>query len=128
MESSAEPAAGQVLYSDHLVEITPGAITFRRFYFPLPGDRTVPFGEIDRIDAKIPTVLSGKWRYSGTGSPWIWFPPDWKRPSRDRIFHAFLKNGKKIGFTAGDSEAVIAVLKREGVFGTDEAAGNESAG
>ena len=109
-----------ILHSDRLVEISAEGIAFRNYYVFSSSARFVPFSEIDRIDARKPTIFSGKWRIGGTGAPGIWFPLDWHRPSRDRIFRATLKNGKAIGFTVEDSAAVVAILRRLGIFGSDE--------
>ena len=59
----------------------------------------------------------------GTSSPGsIWFPFDWHRPSRDRIFRAALRNGKAIGFTVEESPRVIGALRGLGLIGSDETA------
>jgi hypothetical protein len=114
-----------ILYSDHLIEISADGITFRKYYFPIPSDKFVPYSEIDHIDIRKPTIYSGKWRLGGTSSPGsIWFPLDWHRPSRDRIFRAALRNGNAIGFTVEDSARVTTVLRRLGLIGTDETAVN----
>ncbi len=110
------------MYSDNFVEISADGITFRKYYFPTMSARFVPYSEIDHIDIRKPTIASGKWRLGGTGSPGIWFPLDWRRSTRDRIFRAALRNGKAIGFTVEDSSAVSSVLRSLGLIGTDETA------
>lgn len=109
-----------VLYADSLVTITPDSITFHH-YSLLSGDRKVLFTDIDYIDVKKPTILTGKWRIAGSGSLTIWFPWDSGRPSRDRIFHATVK-GKwmNIGFTVENGAAVTAILKKKGLVRSDE--------
>ena len=117
----ADPATTTLLYSDRLVEITGEGISFRHYYIFTSSARFVPFSEIDHIDARKPTIYTGKWRIGGTSSPGIiWFPLDWHRPSRDRIFRAALKNGKAIGFTVEDSAGVIVILQGLGLFGSDD--------
>ena len=109
-----------VRYSDSLVTITPDSITFHH-YSLFSGDRKVLFTDIDHIDIKKPTILSGKWRIAGTGSFTIWFPWDSGRPSRDRIFHAALrKKFMEIGFTVEHGAEVTAILKKKGLVRVDE--------
>lgn len=116
------PADPALLYRDRLVSISADAITFHRYSFPFfSSDRRVVFADIHRIDAKKPDILTGKWRIAGSGNFRTWFPLDWGRPSRDRIFHALLKTGgMNIGFTVEDSSRVIALLKENGLLGADE--------
>lgn len=116
---STDPST-HVIYSDRLVEITAEGISFRHYYIFTSSAKFVPFSGIDHINARKPTIYSGKWRIGGTGSPGIWFPLDWHRPSRDRIFRASLKNGKAIGFTVEDSVRVITILQGLGLFGSDD--------
>jgi hypothetical protein len=110
------PSRSDILYSDRLVEISEEGILFRKYYLPLLSARFVPFSEMNNIDVRKPMITTGKWRIGGTGSPRIWFPFDWHRPSRDRIFRAALKNGKAIGFTVEDSARVIDILVRLGMI------------
>ncbi len=112
-----------ILYSDRLVEISADGITFRKYYILLKSARFVPYSDIDHIDIRKPTIASGKWRLAGSSSPGsIWFPLDWSRYTRDRIFRAALRNGKAICFTVEDSSRVGEVLRRLGLIGTDETA------
>ncbi len=122
--SSSNPAPSayvEVLYSDTLVEITNEGILFRKYYLFTSTPRFVPFSEIDRIDVLRPSITTGKWRIGGSSSPGrIWFPLDWHRPSRDRIFRLLLRNGKSIGFTVEDSAFALFMLRGLGVIGSDE--------
>jgi hypothetical protein len=110
------PADPTILYQDLLVSISGDSITFHHYSFPFfSSDRQVFFRDILRIDVKKPDILSGKWRIGGSGNLRTWFPLDWSRPSRDRIFHAILKTGGlNIGFTVEDSSRVISILKEKG--------------
>lgn len=102
-------------YSDSLVDISDDAITLRRYYFPF-GSRRIPFSEIERINSDDPTLLNGRWRIWGTGTFRTWFPLDWERPLRDRIFFVTLANRwGRIGFTVEDSKRVARILKQGGL-------------
>jgi hypothetical protein len=111
-----------VLYSDSLVTIANESITFHHYSFPLfTRGRTVPFSDIDHIDVKKPSVLTGKWRIAGSGNLSTWFPMDSQRPSRDRIFHATIKTrGMNVGFTVEHPSEVTAILKKKGLIRSDE--------
>ena len=66
---------------------------------------------IQCIAVEKPTIWNGKWRLHGTGNFKIWFPKDYSRPKRDRIFIATLKNQwVKIGFTVEDGDRVEKLL------------------
>ncbi len=115
------PSSTKVLYSDRLVEITSDGIRFHNSYVLPMTSRFVAFSEIDHIDILTPSILTGKWRLGGTSVPWrIWYPFDWHRPSRDRIFRAALKTGKYIGFTVEDSQTVALLFRGLGLIGSDE--------
>ena len=105
-----------ILYADKLVRITDTSIIFLHYSPVFSSEKEVFFRDIDHIDVKKPTILTGKWRIGGSGDFQTWFPLDWSRPSRDKIFHATLKSrGMKIGFTVEDSSRVISVLKEKGL-------------
>ena len=104
------------LYSDHLVTITNGSITFNN-YSLLLRPRRVAFADIDHIDVKEPSVTTGKYRLWGSGNFTMWFPMDGGRSSRDRIFHAYLKGrGMNVGFTVENSSVVTAILQSRGLI------------
>ena len=101
-------------YSDKLVEITEQGILFRCYYFPF-GNKYVRFEEIDFIEALEPTVRNGLLRFHGTGDFRTWFPADYGRAGRDKIFLIHLKNRwRRIGFTAENSWRVKKILEEKG--------------
>lgn len=103
----------EVIYSDKLVEITNDGILFRNYHFPF-GSRRVNFAEIDGVLAKEPTWSNGKWRIWGTADFVTWFPRDWKRPARDRIFViSFPVRRRRIGFTVEDSQKFMNILNEK---------------
>ena len=105
-----------LLYSDKLVEITNDGMLFRNYRFPF-GSKRIAFSEVDGVVAKEPTLPNGKWRIHGTSNFRTWFPRDWKRPSRDRIFFISFPNKRfRIGFTVEDSQAVENLLDDKGLF------------
>ncbi len=114
--------AGGILYADNLVTLTGDSITFHHYFFPLFTEgRTVLFQDIDRIEIRKPTILNGKWRIGGSGNLSTWFPFDWHRPSRDRIFVAVVREqGMNVGFTVGNPAAVTAILRKKGIPVSDE--------
>lgn len=104
------------LYSDHLVTLTRETITFERYYFPFGGSKTVALDRIERVAVHEPGLRSGKWRLHGTGDFRHWFPMDMARPTRDRIFVAFIEGQRlRIGFTAVDGARVEGLLRDLGL-------------
>ena len=101
-----------VLYSDKLIEISNDSILIRKYYFPF-GSKRVNLAEIENVTAYKPTILSGAYRYWGTGDFRTWYPPD-NRSKRDKIFIMKLKEKWwQIGFTVEDSQTVLNVLKNK---------------
>jgi len=99
------------LYADKLVCITDKEIVFFNYYFPTGRGKIVKIDNVECVAVKKPTIRNGKWRIHGTGNFKLWFPKDIKRPKRDRIFIATLKNQwVKIGFTVEDGDAVQRIL------------------
>ena len=106
----------EVIYSDKLVEITEDGIVFRNYYFPF-GTGRVPWTEVGGATWEEPKWSNGKWRVQGTGDFRTWFPRDWKRPVRDRIFFiGFPTSRRRIGFTVEDSETVTNILSEKGLL------------
>ncbi len=104
-------------YEDQFVSIAQDAITFRRYYFPLGTSKRVEFDGIDHIEVRPATLGTGRWRIWGTGSPWFWFPLDWRRPSRDKVFFLFRTNTSvKIGFTVEDAAKVEQIFQEKGLL------------
>ena len=102
-------------YSDSLVEVSEKGIQFRNYYFPV-GSKSVPFADITSIEGKPSTIRNGKWRLWGTGDFMTWFPRDWKRPRRSRIFFLRLASQKiRIGFTVENVERFIDAVNSVGV-------------
>jgi hypothetical protein len=104
------------LYKDGLVEVTDQEVVFHRYYFPFGGDKHVPMSQIERVEVRPPSIAFGSWRIWG-GGPRTWFPLDGARPSRDRIFVAFLRGCfVRIGFTVEHSKQVMQVLRERGLL------------
>jgi len=102
----------ELLYSDKLIEISDHSILVRDYYYPF-GNKRVNFENVDSIVVKKPTLLSGKYRFYGTGDFRTWFPPD-IRSSRDKIFIMKLKKKWwRIGFTVENSQTVLNLLKNK---------------
>ncbi|MEW6351328.1 MAG: hypothetical protein AB1646_19925 [Thermodesulfobacteriota bacterium] len=110
--------SAQILYSDHLVEMTHRDILFRLYYCPF-GAKKVPFADVESIEVVDCTLRTGKWRLWGTGDFRTWFPCDWRRFTRDKIFFLRRRGGTmRIGFSVEDSAAVISVLEKRVVLKT----------
>ena len=108
--------SGAAIYSDKLVEITDDSITFKNYSVPF-GSKRVQFARIDRVESTEPSLVSGKWRLWGTSYVLRWFPLDWKRPSKDKIFLVQLRDSaRRIGFTVEDSSQVQAILRNKGLL------------
>jgi hypothetical protein len=100
-------------YYDSLITITAGKIIFADYYFPWHTPKTVRLVDISCITVCEPTIWNGKWRLHGTGNIKTWFPADYSRPRRDKIFLADLKNQWiNIGFTVEDSTRVEAIFRQ----------------
>jgi len=104
------------LYSDSLIEIKHGSILFRRYSF-FERDRMVLLSDIEKIVVKKATIWNGKFRFHGTGDFKTWFPKDFQRYKRDKIFIAAIRyKWWHIGFTVEDSETVIRLLQNKGLI------------
>jgi hypothetical protein len=103
------------LYSDALITIRGNSIVFHDYYF-VGVSKAVLFNEIDAVTEYEPDIYNGKWPVWGSGSPGVWFPLDWERPKRDRIFVVRLKNkDSQIGFTVQDPAKVDEILRGAGL-------------
>jgi hypothetical protein len=109
-----------VLYTDSLVTITDDQIIFEHYYFPIRKRKVVRLDDIEQIRVKPPTIWNGKWRLHGTGNFRTWFPQDYKRPKRDKIFFATLKTQwVNIGFTVENGDRVEKILRDKNLIKID---------
>ena len=104
----------ETLYEDKLVEIREDSLTLKNYYFPSMSPKIVPFRDIERIDIKEASILTGKWRIQGTGDFRTWFPFDSSRSKRDKIFFIYYKNKwMRSAFTVEDSPKAESILKEK---------------
>lgn len=100
------------LYRDKLVSITEDEIVFENYYFPSSKRKVVRLADIESITVSQPSIWNGKWRLHGTGNFKIWYPADYDRPKRDKIFVASLKTQwVNIGFTVEESAQVEKLFR-----------------
>jgi len=100
-------------YKDQLIEITDQEVIFHRYYFPFGGDKHLPLNRI----ASVRVRMGGGWRLWGTGDLRTWYPQDYERPRRDRVFIISLRDSfRRIGFTAEDSQKVMAIFRQRGLL------------
>jgi hypothetical protein len=98
------------------VAITREKLVLYNYYFWGCG-KTVPVGDIDRIETLKPGMNNGSWRIWGSSGPGGWMPMDWRRPSRDRIFLLHYKSKKfQIGFTVENSALAESALRQLGMM------------
>ena len=103
-------------YADPLVTITDDGITVRHYY-PIGGDKAVAWRDVESVTARTPTLWTGRWRMSGTGTFTTWFATDWGRPARETIFVMKLRTqSMKVGFTVHDAGRVKQILSARGVL------------
>jgi len=113
-EIDYNPTKGE--YKDKLIEVFDDTIVFKNYYFPT-GSKSIKFSRVQYVEEKPSTLWNGKWRLHGTGDFSTWFPADYSRPSRDKIFVMIVKNKyMRIGFTAENSAAVSELFKSRGLL------------
>jgi len=106
----------ETIYSDSLVTITGESILFKRYNI-FERDRLVLFSDIEKIIVKKSSLLNGRFRFHGTGDFHTWFPRDFQRYRRDRIFFATIRDKWwRIGFTVENSAAVIKIFQGKGLI------------
>ncbi len=105
------------VYEDRLVKISNDSILIKNYYFPLIGSKRVPFNKIESVTAEKPSLMKGKFRIWGTGNFVTWWPMDFARPTRDKVF-IINRLGKtiQIGFTVNNSETVLRILEQKGLI------------
>lgn len=105
------------LYSNRLLEITDDEVVFHGDYFPVAGNRYLPWSRIGSVSVRRSSALGGRWRIWGSGDFRTGFPWDPLRPRRDRIFVASVRGGYwKSGFTTEDSARVAEILCDRGLL------------
>jgi hypothetical protein len=106
----------ETIYSDSLVTITGESILFKRYNI-FERDRLISFSDIEKIIVKKPSIWNGKFRFHGSGDFHTWFPRDFQRYKRDKIFCALIRDKWwRIGFTVEDSATVIKIFQEKGLI------------
>ncbi len=101
--------------NDSLVQIIEDSLIVKHYYFS-GISKQIPLNKIASIQALQPSLFTGQLRIWGMGLQPIWFAMDWKRPSRELIFVANIKdNSLRCGFTAESSADVIRELSERGI-------------
>ena len=109
-----------ILYSDKLVEITQDTILFRDYYYIPAGSKRVRFTDLAGVTGEEPTLQTGKYRIQGTGDLRTWFPFDWNRPKRKKIFFLhFARSRRRIGFTVEDADQVERFFRSRALWMED---------
>ena len=99
------------LYSDKLIEVFDDSILLKNYYSPF-GSKRVKYEDIEGITVYRTSRSADQYRYWGTGDFQRWYPPDFRRSKRDRIFNMKIKNKWwQPGFTVEDSQTVMDLLK-----------------
>ena len=115
-DAEIDPISAKGEYKDKLIEISSDTIIFKNYYFPT-GSKSIQLSQVEYVEEKPPALRNGKWRLHGTGNFRTWFPADYDRPSRDKIFVMKVKSKwMRIGFTVEDSDAVSELLKTKGLL------------
>jgi len=109
-----DPSTGE--YKDRLVEIRGDTMVFKDYYIT-SGSKSINLSQVEYVEEKEPTPWNGKYRLHGTGDFRTWFPADYDRADRDKIFVMKIK-GKwsKIGFTVENSCAVSELFRTKGLL------------
>ncbi len=106
-----------IVYEDKLVEIREDSLILKNYYFPSMSPKQIFFRDIERIDIKAASLLTGKWRVQGTGDFRTWFPFDSSRSKRDKIFFIYYKNTwMRSAFTVENSQKAENILKEKGLI------------
>jgi hypothetical protein len=99
------------LYEDSLVVLTPESLILKRYYFPTLKPKLLSLADIQRIEVVPANLWTGRWRIWGTGTLFTWYPLDFGRPKRDRVFRLTQRNKSiRIGFTVENSGSFIGAI------------------
>jgi hypothetical protein len=80
-------------YDDGTIVCGPEGLEIHSYYFPF-GTKSVPYSQIQGLQrVEVRGVMSGKWRFWGTGNPRYWANFDGKRPKKKAAFVVDLGRG-----------------------------------
>ena len=73
-------------YADGTIVCGPDLLEIHSYYFPF-GTKRVPYSQIQGLQRiEVTGVMSGRWRFWGTGNPRHWANLDRKRPKKKVAF------------------------------------------
>ncbi|RPI02295.1 MAG: hypothetical protein EHM64_14240 [Ignavibacteriae bacterium] len=109
------------IYQDSLIELFRDKIVFKKYYFPSLKSKEVPVESIEKVVTKEPSLGTGKYRFHGTGDFRTWYPQDFARNKRDKIFILFIKNKwVRIGFTGENSGSIEKYFEAKRLLRTEQ--------
>lgn len=99
------------LYEDRNVTCDETGLTIHHYYFPLGGEKRVPYTEIRKVEERAMGPLTGQWRIWGMGMPPYWFHLDGRRPQKTRCIALDVGGFVRPAVTPDDVDAVLAILR-----------------
>ena len=106
----------QELYRDKLVSVDDQTIRIKRYYFPLGLSKSVRLTDIQNIRVLPVNLTTGAARIWGSGDFRTWFPLDWNRFNREKIFIMTLRSGRcRVGFTVTKAREFMETMRGQNV-------------
>jgi hypothetical protein len=95
------------------VDVSDEEMIIKKFYFPIPFSKKIKINQIESISIQNPELLNGKLRIWGSGDLKTWFPLDFGRSKRNKIFIIKTKGNQfKIGLTVNNPEEFIQRINK----------------
>ncbi len=100
-----------IQYHDGYADVFEDSIVIKKYYFPIPLSKRIDFNEIESISIETPNIKNGKWRIWGSGNLNTWFPLDFDRHKRNKMFIISIKDKRfKIGLTVTNPDKLTHML------------------
>ena len=102
-------------YDDGRVACTDDALVIRWYYFPF-GTKRIRYADIEKVERRPLTLMTGRWRLWGSGGLVQWANLDTGRPNKTVAFVVYLSSQRvQPVITPDNPDEVAAELAAHGV-------------
>ncbi|WP_433604894.1 hypothetical protein [Prescottella agglutinans] len=100
-------------YEDCTVRIDDQGVTIKRYYFPIPLPKRIPFARIKDVGSTSLPAINGRWRIWGTTDFGTWYNLDPRRPRKDSAVAVDTGAWISPGFTPDEPDTVVALIRQQ---------------
>ena len=101
------------IYDDGIIACGADGLLIRNYYFPSMRTKHLSWAEIEGVQAKPLSLLTGKFRFWGMGVKPCWYNLDLRRPLKTRAIEIDTGSVFRSAITPKDPDRVFAIISQK---------------